>query len=85
MASLFVFIPWISQTDHQSQSLLWHKFFFRQKIMDSKSSGHHADFILMYRSLEAFSKPQIALKEQVERSEIPLPGAQADEKAQHTQ
>jgi hypothetical protein len=34
--------------------------------------------------LEAVSKPQIALKAQVERSEIPLPGAQADEKAQHT-
>jgi hypothetical protein len=34
---------------------------------------------------EAVSKPQIAFKEQVERSEIPLPGAQADEKAQHTQ
>jgi hypothetical protein len=34
--------------------------------------------------LEAVSKPLITLKEQVERSEIPLPGAQADEKAQHT-
>jgi hypothetical protein len=34
--------------------------------------------------LEAVSKPQIALNEQVELSEIPQPGAQADEKAQHT-
>jgi hypothetical protein len=35
-------------------------------------------------SLEAVSKPQIAFKKQVERSEIPPSGAQADEKAQHT-
>jgi hypothetical protein len=33
--------------------------------------------------LEAVSKPQIALKKQVERREIPPSGAQADEKAQH--
>jgi hypothetical protein len=32
--------------------------------------------------LKAISKLQITLKEQVERSEIPLPGAKADEKAQ---